>query len=57
MEFGYEGAYELDDKTLDDGSLLDDHFSAMGGWIASMLVRLGDLPLTYRTPLNSGDLP
>ena len=49
MEFAFEGAYELDDKTLGDGSLLDDHFSAMGGWIASMLVRLGDLPLTYRT--------
>ena len=49
MEFAFEGSYELDDKTLGDGSLLDDHFSAMGGWIASMLVRLGDLPLTYRT--------
>ena len=49
MEFAFEGAYELDDKTLGDGSLLDDHFSAMGGWIASMLVRLGDLPLIYRT--------
>jgi len=49
VEFGFEGAYELDDKTLGDGGRLDDHFSSMGGWIASMLVRLGDLPLTYRT--------
>ena len=49
VELAYEGAYSLEDKTLGDGSLLDDHFSAMGGWIASMLVRLGDLPLTYRT--------
>ena len=49
MEFGFEGAYELDDKTLTDGSQLDDHFAAMGVWIASMLVRLGDLPLEYRT--------
>ena len=48
VEFAFEGAYELDDKTLGDGSLLDGHFSAMGGWIASMLVRLGDLPLAYR---------
>jgi hypothetical protein len=47
MEFGFEGSYELDDKTLTDGSQLDDHFSAMGVWIASMLVRLGDLPLEY----------
>ena len=49
MEFAFEGVYELDDTTLGDGSLLDGHFSAMGGWIASMLVRLGDLPLGYRT--------
>ena len=49
MEFGFEGAYELDDKALTDGSQLDDHFAAMGTWIASMLVRLGDLPLEYRT--------
>jgi hypothetical protein len=49
VEFGYEGAYALDDKTLGDGALLDDHFASMGGWIASMLVRLGDLPFTYRT--------
>lgn len=49
MEFGFEGAYALDDKTLTDGSELDDHFAAMGVWIASMLVRLGDLPLEYRT--------
>jgi hypothetical protein len=49
VEFAFEGTYELDDKTLGDGSLLDGHFSAMGGWIASMLVRLGDLPLGYRT--------
>ena len=48
LEVGYEGSYELDDKALGDGSLLDDHFSALGGWIASMLVRLGDLPLAYR---------
>ena len=47
MEFGFEGAYALDDKTLTAGSLPDDHFSAMGGWIASMLLRLGDLPLEY----------
>jgi hypothetical protein len=47
IELAYEGAYELDDKALGDGSLLDDRFSALGGWIASMLVRLGDLPLAY----------
>jgi len=43
----YEGSYELDEATLADGSILDDHFSAMGGWIASTLVRLGDLQLDF----------
>jgi hypothetical protein len=50
LELAYEGSYELDDKALSDGALLDDHFSALGGWIASMLVRLGDLPLAYHSP-------
>ena len=43
LEVSYEGSYELDEATLADGSILDDHFSSMGGWIASTLVRLGDL--------------
>ena len=47
LELAYEGTYELDDKTLSDGGVLDDHFAALGGWIASMLVRLGDLPLAF----------
>lgn len=50
LELAYEGSYELDDKALSDGATLDDHFSALGGWIASMLVRLGDLPLAYHDP-------
>jgi hypothetical protein len=50
LELAYEGSYELGDKALGDGSILDDHFSALGGWIASMLVRLGDLPLAYHDP-------
>jgi hypothetical protein len=35
----------LAEETLADGSskLLDEHFGALGGWIASLLVRLGDL--------------
>ena len=47
LEVSYEGSYELDEATLADGSVLDDHFSAMGGWIASTLVRLGDLKLDF----------
>ena|SRR5215207_537856 len=52
IEVGYEGLYELAEETLADGSstALDDHFGALGGWISSMLVRLGDLKLEYLPP-------
>ena len=49
LEIVYEGAYELAEATLQDGtsSLLDDHFGALGGWVASTLVKLGDLNVQY----------
>jgi hypothetical protein len=49
IEVTYEGLYELDESTLADGAstLLDEHFGALGGWIAATLVRLGDLGLRY----------
>jgi len=52
IEVAYEGSYELAEETLADGSsaLLDDHFGALGGWIATTLVRLGDLGLTHLPP-------
>lgn len=50
IEVSYEGSYELDEATLADGSILDDHFSAMGGWISSTLVRLGDLNFAFLPP-------
>src|SRR3546814_16578616 len=53
LDVSYEGSYELDEETLADGSILDDHFSSMGGWIASTLVRLGDLKDRKSTRLNS----
>jgi hypothetical protein len=52
IEVSYEGSYELDDATLADGSSLDDNLSAMGGWIAGTLVRLGDLKLPYLPPVD-----
>lgn len=55
IEVSYQGSYELDEKSLQDGSLLDAHFSSMGGWITSSLVRLGDLPLTYQPPFDEDD--
>jgi len=47
VEVSYEGLYMLDEGSLKDGSALDEHFAAMGGWIASTLVKVGDLPFTY----------
>ena len=45
VEVTYEGLYELAEVTLADGAntLLDDHFGALGGWIAATLVKLADL--------------
>jgi hypothetical protein len=50
LEVTYEGLYELAEETLADGTstLLDDHFGALGGWIAATLVKLGDLKLAFR---------
>lgn len=49
VEITYEGLYELAEETLADGTsiTLDDHFGTLGGWIASTLVRLGDLRFTF----------
>jgi len=48
-EVTYEGLYELAEETVADGTstLLDEHFGALGGWIAATLVKLGDLPLAF----------
>jgi hypothetical protein len=57
IEVTYEGSYELDETTLADGSALDDHFSARGGWITSTLVRLGDLRFEFLPPLDKDEEP
>jgi len=45
VEVTFEGLYELSEETLADGASaqLDDHFGALGGWIAATLVKLADL--------------
>jgi hypothetical protein len=56
VEATYEGLYELADSSLADGanSLLDEHFGALGGWIAAMLVKLGDVKYDF-LPAESED--
>ncbi len=45
VEATYEGLYELAQEALDNGASaqLDEHFGALGGWIAATLVKLADL--------------
>lgn len=52
IEATYEGQYELTEESLADGtnSVLDDHFEALGGWIAAMLVRMADLDFSFLPP-------
>ena len=50
IEVSYEGTIALEEGTLADGSVLDDQFGAMGGWVASTLVRLGDLKFEFLPP-------
>jgi hypothetical protein len=52
IEIGYEGSYELVEEILADGARLDDEVSALGGWIASVLVKVGDLPWDFLPPLE-----
>jgi hypothetical protein len=54
VEVTYEGAIPLEEGTLKDGSVLDGHFGGMGGWVASTLVRLGDLRFEFLPPESEG---
>lgn len=55
LEVSYAGSYELSEAMLADGSVLDQHFAAMGGWISATLVRVGDLTLDYLPPTEDDD--
>jgi hypothetical protein len=50
IEVSYEGAYTLGESALEEEGSLTADFGALGGWIASSLVKLGDLKLDYRPP-------
>ena len=54
IEVSYEGTIPLPEEVLKDGSMLDSRFGAMGGWVASTLVRLGDLKLDFLPPDPNG---
>jgi hypothetical protein len=55
IEVSYEGRVALDERILADGSVLDEQFGGIGGWIASTLVRLGDLSFEFLPPEDDAD--
>ncbi len=52
VEVSYEGSCQLDEATLEDPTTLDDALAPLGRSVASVLVRIGDLPFTFR-PIES----
>lgn len=47
VEVVYSGQYELSEEMLEDGRRLDNDVTALGAWITTTLVKLGDLNLVY----------
>ncbi|MDA8275337.1 MAG: hypothetical protein M0029_08150 [Actinomycetota bacterium] len=54
IEVSYEGSCPLDEATLEDPQHLNEPFAALGRTVASLLVRVGDLPFTFR-PVVPGE--
>jgi hypothetical protein len=50
VEVAYEGGYRLTSASIERSKELGEHLATMGAWIASTLVRLGDLRLDYLPP-------
>jgi hypothetical protein len=50
VEVAYEGAYRLTAESLERRKDMGEHLTNLAGWIASTLVRLGDLKLDYLPP-------
>jgi hypothetical protein len=50
VEVAYEGTYRLTETALNEPKELAGHLGTLGGWIASSLVRLGDLRFEYLPP-------
>jgi hypothetical protein len=53
-EFAYDGTVELSEAVLGDLGQVEAMVGGFGAWLASMLVRLGDLRLAYLPPETGG---
>lgn len=57
VEVSYSGVLRLEEAVLEDTSQLRSRIGPFGGWVASTLVRLADLDLSFLPPeLEEGDL-
>jgi hypothetical protein len=52
VEVSYEGSCQLEESILEDPTTLDDALAPLGREVASVLVRIADLPFSFR-PLES----
>ncbi len=50
LEVSYEGTFRLDEPVMEDPDKLRARLGPLGQWVASTLVRLGDLELSYLPP-------
>ena len=48
IEVSYEGSCQLDESILDDPGQLEEALAPLGRAVASVLVRVGDLPFAFR---------
>ncbi len=48
VEVSYEGSCQLDETILENPTSLDDALAPLGRAVASVLVRIGDLPFAFR---------
>jgi len=55
IEVSYEGSCAIDEATLENLSTLNDALAPLGRNVASLLVRIGDLPFTFRPPQSDAD--
>jgi hypothetical protein len=55
VEVTYEGSCQLDEGLLDDPEGLDEALAPLGRSVASVLVRIADLPFSFRPDEGSGE--
>ena len=53
--FAYDGGYEFTEAAMADKSQLDTVLGGFGPWVASVLVRLGDLRLAFLPQRDLGE--